>query len=90
MNHLLPKQFLLLSPICYGKWHQKKTTDIGNDGHPDTSDVCSDSCDVCSDSCDAGTKDGEDKPVDMSSKEPKLVEEIPGNMPVDLSSSMIL
>ena len=50
------------------------------------SDVHSDSCDVCSDSCDAGTKDGEDKAVDMSSKEPKLVEEILGSMPVNLSS----
>ena len=50
------------------------------------SDVCPGVSDVCSDSCDAGTKDGEDKPVDMSSKEPKLVDEILGNMPVDLSS----
>ena len=75
-----------LSPICYGKWQQKETTDIDNDVCPDMSDVSSDSCDVHSDSCDAGTKDGEDKPVDMSSKEPKLVGEIPGNMPFDLSS----
>ena len=45
--------------------------------------------DIYPDSCDAGTKDGEEKPVDMSSKEPKLVDEIPGNMPVDLSSQSI-
>ena len=68
-----------LSPIHYGKLQQKETTDIDND-------VCPDVSDVCSDCCNAGTKDGEDKPVDMSSKEPKLVDEIPGNMPVDLSS----
>ena len=75
-----------LSPIHYGKWQQKETTGIDNDVHPDMSDVCSNSSDVCSDSCDAGAIDGEDKPVDMSSKEPKLVEKIPDSMPVDLSS----